>query len=206
MKRLLFAGFLITAALTFLDGNSQLAIIGPDCVLSGMQYQYNIAGNIPSGTRLCISGGKLSDSSTCDNDLSSGFVKIVWSGKSGSVTLTSDGGNVSKAIRITLPLQPGDIEINGKKQFIKYNNSPTAISCSLPTGGGCGASYSFQWQRSLDNLDWENISGATSQNLSSVNALTETYFYRRRTIENISGSIVYSNSAVVYVAPDTHGD
>jgi hypothetical protein len=83
-----------------------------------MQYQYNIAGNIPSGTLLCISGGKLSDSSTCDNDLSSGFVKIVWSGKSGSVTLTSDGGNVSKAIRITLPLQPGDIETAAKSNSL----------------------------------------------------------------------------------------
>jgi len=205
MKRPSFAGFLITAALSFLNGNGQLTIIGPDCVLSGMQYQYNISGNIPVGTKLCIRGGKLSDLSTCANDLSLGFVKIVWSGSSGSITLTSDGRNVSKAIRITLPLQPGDIETNGKKQFIKYKNSPASISCSMPTGGGCGASYSFQWQRSLDNLNWENIMGATSQNLSSVTALTETYFYRRKTTENVSGAIVYSNSAVVYVAPDTHG-
>lgn len=205
MKRLLFAGFLITATLSFLNGNSQLAIIGPDCVLSGMQYQYNISGNIPVGTKLCISGGKLSNSSTCANELSVGFVKIVWSGTSGSITLTSDSGSLSKAVRITLPLQPGDIETNGKKQFIKYNNSPSFISCTMPTGGGCGASYSFQWQRSLDNLDWENIIGATGQNLSSVTALTETYFYRRKTVESISGSIMYSNSAVVYVAPDTRG-
>ena len=170
-----------------------------------MQYQYNISGNIPVGTKLCISGGKLSNSSTCANELSVGFVKIVWSGTSGSITLTSDSGSLSKAVRITLPLQPGDIETNGKKQFIKYNNSPSLISCTMPTGGGCGASYSFQWERSLDNLDWENIIGATGQNLSSVTTLTETYFYRRKTVESISGSIMYSNSAVVYVAPDTHG-
>src|ERR1051325_7882073 len=95
----------------------QLAIVGPECVLSGLQYQYNIKGNIPPHIKLCVEGGKLSDSSTCVNNLSLGFVKIIWHGDKGSISLTSDSGSLSMQVSITVLLQPGTVDSTYKKQF-----------------------------------------------------------------------------------------
>ena len=109
-------------------------------------------------------------------------------------------------VSITVLLQPGTVDSTYKKQFIKYKTTPSSISCSKSSGGGCGASYSFQWQQSWNNLDWQDLPGATQQNLTKIQALTRTTFFRRKTLENTSGSIAYSNSAVVYVAPDMIGN
>ena len=184
---------------------SQDTLVGPACVISGSEYQYNIKGNIPEGAQLCVAGGKISGASAdCITNLSSGYVRIVWSGSKGSVSFSSSEGNSSIDITITLPLQPGSITTN-KVEFISFKASCSSIFCSKPYGGGCGASYYFQWQRSLDNVNWEDIKGATNQNLGSLPALTETFFYRRKTTDNTSESPVYSDAVVVYVAPDTNG-
>ena len=206
MRKCFFPGLVTIIILHSFNAYTQLAIIGPECVLSGVQYQYNINGNIPPQVKLCIKGGKLSDSSACASDLSLGFIKIIWTGDKGSISLTSDSGNFSAEVFITLPLQPGNIDSTYRKQFIKYQTVPLNISCSKSSGGGCGPSYSFQWQQSLNNLDWQDVPGATQQNLIKIRSLTETTFYRRRTVENISGSIVYSDAAVVYVAPEITGN
>ena len=182
---------------------AQVTISGPSCVLSGTEYQYNLIGNIPSGAQLCISGGTINGSSwNCTTSLSTGFVRITWNG-AGSISFTSSAGNVSQSIAVTSVLQAGSITAN-KEQFINANASASAIVCSNPAGGGCAASYSFQWQRSRDNLNWENITGAIGQNLNSLSSLTETFFYRRRTTETNSGTVAYSDAAVVYVTTESN--
>lgn len=189
-----------------LKTNCQISIVGATCVLTGQEYQYNIQGNLSEGAQLCINGGKIvGSSSTCITNLSSGYVRVVWTGSKGSITLTSSGANFSQQINVTTPLQGGTITSSTKKQFIGYEKSPSNISCTAPTGGACTASYVFQWQQSLDNLNWQNITGAMSQNLASISSLTQTTFFRRKTIDNNSGSIVYSDEAVVFVAVDTKG-
>ena len=182
---------------------SQPAIIGPDCVLSGAEYQYNIKGNITEGAKLCVNGGTISGiSSACTTDLGSGYVRIVWTAAKGSVTFSSSEGKTSIDVSVTTPLQSGTITTT-KAEFINFKAACSAVSCSKPSGGGCGATYSYQWQRSLNNLVWEDIKGATGQNLGSLSLLTDSYFYRRKLTENVSGTVVYSDVTVVYVAPDT---
>jgi len=205
MRKYFFPVLVMIIVLNSFKGNTQLAIIGPACVLSGVQYQYNIKGNIPTHVNLCVKGGKLSDSSTCASNLSLGFIKIIWSGDNGSISVISDSGNLFLQVFVTVPLQPGSVDTTNKKQFINYKSAPSSISCSRSSGGGCDASYSFQWQQSLNNLDWQDVPGATQQNLTNIRALTQTTFFRRKTVENMSGSIAYSNSASVYVAPDIIG-
>ena len=202
MRKSFFASLVMVVGFNSFNACCQLAIVGPACVLSGVQYQYNIKGNIPAHIKLCVQGGKLIDSSACINDLSLAFVKIVWSGDKGSISVSSDSGNLSMQVSITAPLQPGNVDTVFKKQFIKYKTTPLNISCGRSSGGGCGTSYSFQWQQSLNNLEWQDVPGATQQNLMKIRALTQTTFFRRKTTENTSGSITYSNSAVVYVAPE----
>ncbi|HEY0432269.1 MAG TPA: hypothetical protein VGC95_00265, partial [Chitinophagaceae bacterium] len=160
-------------------------------------------GNIPAGSRLCVTGGKLSDSTLCDNTLNNAFVKVVWSATSGNISLTTDSGNVSLSITVTSALQPGSIDSIFTQQFIGYDSVPSQIFCSMPSGGGCSASYQFQWQQSANNLDWDDIDGSTSQDLSSpIHGLQQTTFFRRKTTEQTGGSVVYSNSCAVYVSPD----
>jgi len=186
--------------------SGQTIVDGPTCVLAGVEYQYNIKGNISDGAQLCVTGGQITGSaSACTSDLKLGYVRVVWSGKTGSIAFTSTEGNSSNTINVTSPLQSGIVSNTGKQQFISYNASPVLISCDMPTGGSCGFSYSFQWQQSLDDLNWQDIKGATGQNLTSVSPLKLTTFFRRRTIETTSGTITYSASAAIYVAPDTAG-
>jgi hypothetical protein len=185
---------------------SQPYVGGPACVLSGAEYQYNISGNIPPGSRLCITGGKISGTdSTCISHLNAGYVKVTWSGDSGRIVLSTPAGNFSSSIVITSALQGGAINSTSKLQSIDYNTSPLMISCGMPTGGGCIARYIFQWQQSADKLNWGDINGTTGQHLTGIPALTQAVFYRRKTTEVNSGSIVYSDEAVVYVSADTKG-
>jgi hypothetical protein len=203
MKRSTFlvVYLLLTGIATFAQGT---IIEGPTCVLSGVEYQYNIKGDLPAGAQLCVNGGKITESSSsnCISDLSTGFVRITWSGSKGSIAFTSSQGNYSVNVAVTTPLQPGAIT-NGKEQNLSFNATPSSISCTKPVGGGCGASYQYQWQQSLDNLNWQDIPGASAQSLSNLPSLTQTVFYRRKTTETISRTIVYSDAAVVYVAADT---
>ena len=195
-----FYSLLSTAA------SGQTIVDGPTCVLAGVEYQYNIKGNISDGAQLCVTGGQITGSaSACTSDLKLGYVRIVWSGKTGSIAFTSTEGNSSNTINVTSPLQSGIVSNTGKQQFISYNASPVLISCAMPTGGSCGFSYSFQWQQSLDDLNWQDIKGATGQNLTTVSPLKLSTFFRRKTIETTSGTITYSASAAIYVAPDTAG-
>jgi hypothetical protein len=182
--------------------NAQVVVAGPSCVLAGVEYQYNIQSNLPESSRLCVTGGTISgDSSACTSSLNVGFVRVIWSGVQGSLNFTSSEGNFSLQISVTGPLQPGSIDSAAKEQFINYNESPSSISCTMSTGGACAASYSYQWQQSSDKLKWEDISGAINQNLNNISAPGQTRFFRRKTIENVSQTTVYSGAAVVYVSP-----
>lgn len=207
MKTLLSLPFLFFSLLLCgFSANSQVAITGPDCVLAETEYQYNLTGSISSGAQLCITGGKIVGSAlNCISSPAAAFVRIIWTGSKGSLTLTTEQGNASVQVTMINSMRAGIISGTTKKQFIEYNTFPPAITCGSATGGSCSPSYAFQWQQSLDNLNWEDIRGATGQNLSSMPQLLQTTFYRRKVTETHSGSIAYSDEAVVYVAADTKG-
>src|SRR5207253_2671751 len=87
-------------------------------------------------------------------------------------------------------------------QTINYGTVPAAINCAVPSGGTCSTpNYVYQWQSSPDNVNFANMSGATSQNLTFSAGATQTAYYRRFVTETTSNSTGYSNSASVILNP-----
>ena len=71
--------------------------------------------------------------------------------------------------------------------------NPGNIVGSTPTGGN--GTYAYQWQSSVDNVVWTNISGATSISYDPPAVTTTTYFQRIVT----SGGCSSSSSVCTYV-------
>ncbi len=96
---------------------------------------------------------------------------------------------------------PGAITSN-QTQNLNYNTTPATIGCAAATGGTCSTpNYTYQWQSSLNDVSFSNISGATTQNLSFSSGLTATTYYRRFVTETVSGNTGYSNIATVTIYP-----
>ena len=190
---------------------AQFSITGSTCVLAGQSYQYTISGPWTQSTTMTwtVSGGVITTPSCGNCTQKTGTplpnIYISWS-SSGSLTLTTSNptGNASKTITISLALSPGSITSNGT-QYINYNSTPATITCSAATGGSCTPSYSYQWQSSTDNVNFSDISGATSQDLSFSAGLTQTKYFRRKVTETTSSTVGYSNTATVFVYPQVIG-
>jgi RHS repeat-associated protein len=186
---------------------SQITISGPTCVIAGTQYTYTISGSWNSSyTMTWSSTGAFSGAST-GTPLPQ--VHITWnSGSSGNVNLNMKNPVTDQTwfapqlnITIAAAFTVGPI-ISGSPQSIPYNTLPANILCSQPAGGTCGTpSYTYQWQQSTDNINFTNLSGATSQTLTFSTGLTSTHYYRCLQTETNSGSSGYTGSATVIVYP-----
>jgi hypothetical protein len=73
------------------------------------------------------------------------------------------------------PLMPGSIADN---QSICFNLTAAQINTFSPPSSGSG-SYSNQWQRSLNNLFWEDMPGETNSYLASSEKNTSLYFRKK---------------------------
>jgi len=71
----------------------------------------------------------------------------------------------------------------------------TVVNCS-----GADGHYSYQWQQSVDNVNFTNISGATNQNYQP-SALTQTTYYRLQFSSDFGCGTLYSNVIKVWVIP-----
>jgi hypothetical protein len=201
---------LVTAG-TCLPAWSQVSISGPACVMPGAPYQYLINGQWDSAStmQVCANGAViLGSTNTCTaNGSPVAAVSVTWSAGLGvgGLSLTSTSGNATLSVTITRPLQAGAIDTGGQTQNIGFNLAPVNIPCGPDTGGACKPVYTHQWQSSPDNVHWTDISGATGQNLTGIAAQKQTIFYRRKTVETVTGGIAYSNSAEVFVGPPPPG-
>lgn len=207
MKKAFCVSFLLfSVLLCSFSASSQASITGPNCVIAGTEYQYNLTGSLSNDAQLCITGGKIVGStSNCVLNLTAAFVRIVWKDNKGTIKLVTEQGDASTQVTVIDPLVAGNISGNSKKQFVEYDTAPLNVVCGPASGGNCTPTYLFQWQHSEDNLIWKDVSGATGQSLNNMPALLQTTFYRRKTTETKSGSIAYSDEAVVYVAADAKG-
>ena len=185
---------------------SQVNISGPTCVIPGTVYQYTITGNWDSTSSMsaCINGGAIYDSIDSNECTPTGppVSKLVvdWDTiGSWSLSVTSSSGNTTLNVSVTAPLSGGLIDSVSKTQMIGNDSVPALITCSVATGGACDPTYSYQWQQSSDIINWSDIYSATSQNLSIDSGLTQSIYFRRKTIESSSGSIAYSDVAAVFV-------
>jgi hypothetical protein len=204
IRLILLANFLNGVALS--TSAQSVSITGPNCVIPGPIYIYNITGQWQPGStvRVCVTGGKLVDSgATCAGG--SGilsFVRVQWdSGGQTSATLavTSSLGNTSLSVSLTKPLSGGQINASVARQSLDTPSTPAALTASVPAGGACQPAYAYQWQRSADNVTWVNVAGATGAQFNFTGPITRTVYFRRTVTDNAAGIHAYSNVAVVLV-------
>jgi hypothetical protein len=190
---------------------AQINITGPACVKAGTSYQYSITGNLTTGStmQVCVTGGVvIADNAVCTtNGAPISRVYISWNTNAAtrSVAVTSSLGNATLNVQLAPEFKPGLIDSLAATQSIVYNGSPAAIGCGPANGGNCSPVYSYTWEKSLNGIQWTAISGATTQQLSFNTPLIATTYFRRKVIETVSGTIGYSNLAVVFVGPDMTG-
>jgi len=84
---------------------------------------------------------------------------------------------------------------------ITYATDPGAIAITAPTGGMCAPTYSYTWQRSIDNSTWTDV--ATAQNYDPgtlpTSPASSVYYFRRKVV--CSSETVYSNIITITVNP-----
>jgi hypothetical protein len=185
---------------------SQVSINGTTCVLPGLPYQYVINGDRDSThtVQVCVAGGAVIGSTgSCQNGSRSFTITVTWDSNAthGTITVSGVPGDASRNIIIAAPLQGGTINNLSKSQTIPSNGTPATIGCSVASGANCSPGYAYRWQQSYDQVNWTPVNGANSADLPFSVALIQTTFYRRQAIESGSGSIGYSDAAVVFVIP-----
>lgn len=200
--RLLFP--LVILAIAGFQGHAQVTITGPTCINPRTTYQYVITGpwDSVSTMQICLTGGVVAGSAiTCTPFAApQASVMVSWNGGiNGTLQVHSSKGNATIAIVLTDTLTGGTIADTTKAQRIGYLSIPSIVLCPVSTGGSCTPNYSYQWQQSLDLVEWSDIPGASLQNLVMTQKLIQTTFVRRKVTETSSNTIAYSNAALVDV-------
>lgn len=119
--------------------------------------------------------------------------------------VTSTGAckqDTSNAVIITIDptiTDAGTITSNTTPANVCLGSAP---SLSITNAVPASSSYTYQWQTSIDNNNWTNISGATSANLNPAPAInTSTYF--RRIVNSVKCSASASGFLVAVDVPVT---
>jgi RHS repeat-associated protein len=140
-----------------------------------------------------------------------------WTNISGATTTTYAPGNLTSTTYYRVVVTSGvvvnsataTITVYPKLQggvvspataSINYNTSPGQLTLSGVSGGS--GTYSYQWQSSPDNVNWTNISGATTTTYTPGN-LTSTAYYRVMVTRN--GVSINSNISTITVYPQLQG-
>lgn len=194
---------------SFLYGQlySQMSISGNTCANKGSSQTYTIAGNWSGQTYMSwsVSGGTISGSSS---GTPLPHITVIWSSSftTGSVSVTTSNPSGNASLNVSAPPALTGGTISNSSQSINYNYTPTALSCSAPTGGSCSPTYTYQWyQSSSSGGTYTAVSSSagttTSQNLSfnSTWTLTSTTYYKRYTTETSTNTTAWSNIATVTV-------
>lgn len=134
-------------------------------------------------------------------------VTVQWcsSGCSSGSLVARDVSNIimgSISVTITASaFTPG--YITNLNQTITFNTSPAQINATASTGGECSVNLYYQWQQSLDSINFTDISGANGQNYQPGSLTTSTYFRRHTTCGHMNGYT--SNTAFITVTPQLDG-
>jgi len=191
----------------WLSGFGQsISITGPNCVIAGPVYLYNFVAQWQQGStvRVCVTGGTLVDSgATCAGG--SGilsFVRVSWDSggqASGTIAVMSSLGDTSLTVSISTPLTGGQLDSSIASQSVDTLTTPATLTVSTPTGGSCQPAYGYQWQQSLDNVVWQNVSGATNPQFPFSGPINQISYYRRVVTDNSANVLAYSNVATIFV-------
>lgn len=106
--------------------------------------------------------------------------------------------NTSSAVTINITTDP--VVLNNKIGYSQsfINNGDPASFNSIATLSGGNGSYTFQWQSSIDNLNWSNV-GTNSSSYDETLLTVSTFF--RRIITSGTAPISYSNTLTVTINP-----
>ena len=197
------------ASLLLFNGlQAQVSISGPSCVAPGIEYQYTISGGWNSGTSMdwCVTGGTITGYGTCKSGTPWPQIYVIFtSGTGRKIDLTTSIGNATLNITIVPVLLPGTIP-PPTSQNIYWGQMAGQINCPIATGGSCSTPVNtYQWQQSTDNVNFTDIIGATNQNLPFTSGPFSTTYYRRKVTVSPEGTIGYSNTYTVFVAPPLNG-
>ena len=107
------------------------------------------------------------------------------------VTTAPNGCTASSSANIFSVTSPVSAVISSSVSPAVFCNSGSAVL----TFQNPQSSYSYQWQLSSDNINWNNISGATSSVLNTSVISSTTYFR----LKVICGSSVFSNVLVFQI-------
>ena len=101
---------------------------------------------------------------------------------------------VSNSVSITVNyVTAGNL---GSNQTICFGDDPDAFTELSPaTGSG---TLSYQWQRSIDNITFSDIAGATNSTYDPL-ALTQTTYYKRISISSLNGQDCNAESSVLTI-------
>ena len=165
---------------------SNSSITNIQYTISGGATNVNVVG-LPSGVLYNLSGNIVTISGT----------PTVSGTYSYSITTT---GNSCTAANTT-----GTITINsisagsiGTSQTLCSGGDPVAFT-SVAGVGITGAVISYQWQSSIDNNSYNNISGAIGLTYDTPSGLTTTTYYRRVITATINSFSCSANSNTVVV-------
>jgi RHS repeat-associated protein len=114
------------------------------------------------------------------------------------VIVTSAGSANSAIATINVNIQPGSI--TPTTYTVPFNGTPGAFTVSSPTGGT--GNYTYQWQNSLDGINFTLITGAVSAGFTPP-SLTNTTYYERIVYSN--GFNATTSAATVNVTPLSYG-
>lgn len=181
---------------------SQFSITGPECVVTGTEYQYNVNGNLSEASTIqwCITGGIIIGSDNSCFAGNSKFIRVKWqNSNSGSIKIYTGQNNAAINVTVTTFFKAGGINTASLIQDLKKNVVPASILCSEPVGGSCSPTYEFQWYESENGMSWKAITGANAPQLIFSSKPKTTMYYRRRVRESVSNSEGVSNVAMIIV-------
>ena len=199
-----YFGFVITALFFVNFCAAQITgITGQtSCATAGVQYQYTVIGSYPGGTTMqwCATGGTIQGGGSCRTGSPLPTVFVTWTAGTGrQLSLSSGSGSPTINVTVVGSLSGGTIT-SGKTQTVAYGATPAPINCGNASGGACSATYSYQWQKSTDGVNYADTVGATGLNVT-LPTLGVTTYYRRKVTETSSSSIAYSDVATITVTP-----
>ncbi len=202
---------LVCALFLALSSKGQPILSGPTCVVSGTTYQYLISGNWDSSStmQICTTGATLLSTGTActANATPVAAALLTWNDGigTGTINVTSSNGNTSLSVSMTTPLRAGSIAAASKLQNIGFLRVLALIHCNPDTGGSCSPNYTHQWQQSFDTINWTDIGSSNGTDLVMAPSQQQTIFFRRKTVETVSGTVAYSDLASVLVGPPPPG-
>lgn len=123
-------------------------------------------------------------------------VYMTFTASGADCNVNSTGRN--RQITFLQQLQPPTV---ANAQSICYNHIPAQLSATSATGGS-GTTYSYQWERSTDNTNWNIVAGAIALNYQPP-ALTVSTYYRIKATDSgaFNCGTVTSQSILITVNP-----